>query len=435
MAVEIFEVIKGSPSEKKGLRAGDVLISINGHEVNDVLDYSFYAANENPILFYRRDGKTKKAKIRKNEDEDLGLEFETYLMDSHRHCRNKCVFCFIDQLPKGMRKSLYFKDDDSRLSFLFGNYITLTNITQSEADRIIKMRISPINVSVHTMNPQLRVKMMGNPAAGESLRYLKLFADAGIALNTQLVLCPGINDGKELEYSLNELKKLGDSVKSIAVVPVGLSEHRHGLYELKAFDVESAEKVIDAIDAFNQKSSAEEKIAFAADEFFLLAEREMPGPEYYGDYPQLENGVGLWTSFKEEFLLALSDEKFSSYVLENTREISLVTGLAAGDLIAELVDESVKKWHNLRVKIFRIKNNFFGSGVNVSGLITGQDIINQVREKDLGRELLISATTLRHAGDVFLDDLSLEDLSQKLGLPVRPVETDGEAFLKALLGL
>ncbi len=435
MAVDIFRVIKGSSSEKKGLRAGDTLISINGHEINDVLDFSFYAAEKNPILVYRRDGKIKKVKIRKAEDEDLGLEFETYLMDRHRHCKNKCVFCFIDQLPKGMRKSLYFKDDDSRLSFLFGNYITLTNITQSEADRIIKMRISPVNVSVHTMNPQLRVRMMGNPAAGESLRYLKLFADAGIEMNTQLVVCPGLNDGDELEYSLNELKKLGDSVKSIAVVPVGLSDHRQGLYELKAFDTISAGKVIDTIDAFNKEWTGEEKVAFAADEFFLLAEREMPGPEYYGDYPQLENGVGLWTSFREEFLRALSDEEYSSYVLENVREISIVTGLAAGDLIAELVDETVKKWHNLRVNIFRIKNIFFGLGVNVSGLITGQDILKQIGEKDLGCELLIPATTLRHASDVFLDDLKLEDLSQKLGLPVIPVEIDGEAFLKAILGL
>lgn len=435
MAVKIKAVLPGSPAEKRGIRAEDELISINGHEINDVLDYIFYAEDENLHLEYERAGRIKKKKIKKAEDEDFGLEFETYLMDRHRACKNKCIFCFIDQLPKGMRKSLYFKDDDSRLSFLFGNYITLTNLTDAEADRIVKMRISPINVSVHTMRPQLRNEMMGNPLAGESLGYLETFAKAGIDLNTQLVLCPGVNDGPELDYSLEALDRLGSSIKSIAAVPVGLSDHRQNLYDLKAFNSQEAAAVIDSVDRLNNNSQREEKIAFAADEFYLLAEQTMPGPEYYGSYPQLENGVGLWALLKEEFYEALNSEFFSEYELEKDREISLVTGQAAFPLIADLVDESLKKWHNLRVKIYPVKNDFFGHGVNVAGLLTGRDIINQLPAGQLGQELLVPEIILRHAGDILLDDLTLEDLSSRLAVKVRAVEVEGQELLSALLGL
>jgi len=291
MAVIISGVEHGSVSEKKKISAGDSLISINGNAINDVLDYRFYI-NETKLLLSLKtaQGKSKLVLIRKDEFDDIGLEFETYLMDKQRSCKNKCIFCFIDQLPEGLRKSLYFKDDDSRLSFLFGNYITLTNLTDDEVERIIKMHISPVNVSVQTMNPGLRVKMMANPKAGESLRYLKKFADAGITLNTQLVLCPGINDGAELEFSLDELSELYPAVQSIAAVPVGLSDHREGLYPLEPYNEKTAGETIDIIDRFNEKFKAAngEIIAYAADEFYLKAKRPMPMPIIITAFPSLK---------------------------------------------------------------------------------------------------------------------------------------------------
>ena len=310
MAVRIGEIVKGSIAQKKKIGAGDVLISINGNEINDVLDYRFYINDTKLLLSLKTaDGKSRLAVIHKDEFEDIGLEFETYLMDKQRSCKNKCIFCFIDQLPKGLRKSLYFKDDDSRLSFLFGNYITLTNLTDAEAERIIKMHISPVNISVQTMNPDLRVKMMANPKAGDSLKYLHKFVKAEIAINTQLVLCPKINDGKELERSLSELGALYPSVQSIAAVPVGLSDHREGLYPLKPYTKETAREVIGIIDKFNNKFKEEhgEIIAYAADEFYLKAELPMPDADYYNGFPQLENGVGMWALLESEFNEALDE--------------------------------------------------------------------------------------------------------------------------------
>ena len=336
MAVKISEIAKGSIAEKKKICAGDTLLSINGNEINDVLDYRFYLNEKKLILSLRTAlGKSKLVLIKKDEFEDIGLEFETYLMDRQRSCKNRCIFCFIDQLPKGLRKSLYFKDDDSRLSFLFGNYITLTNLTDSEAERIIRMHISPVNVSVQTMNPGLRVKMMANPKAGESLKYLRKFADAGIALNTQLVLCPGINDGSELEYSLNELAKLYPAVQSIAAVPVGLSDHREGLYHIDPYTRETAGEVIDLIDCFNKKFREEHGtvIAYAADEFYLKAERKMPHYSEYGDFPQLDNGVGMWSLLEKEADDAIND---CDYKLSSKRNVTLVTGKAAYPLITQI---------------------------------------------------------------------------------------------------
>ncbi len=433
MAVKISEIVKGSIAGKKKICAGDMLLSINGNEINDVLDYRFYLNEKKLVLSLKTsEGKSKLVMIKKDEFEDIGLEFETYLMDRQRSCKNKCIFCFIDQLPKGLRKSLYFKDDDSRLSFLFGNYITLTNLTDSEADRIIKMHISPVNVSVQTMNPDLRVKMMANPKAGESLKYLRKFADAGIALNTQLVLCPGINDGGELEYSLNELAGLYPAVQSIAAVPVGLSDHREGLYHIDPYTRETAGEVIDLIDRFNEnfKEKHGTVIAYAADEFYLKAEREIPDEDYYNGFPQLENGVGMWALLRSEFEDALDECTITAL----DRKVTVVTGEAAYPLISELSRKAENKIKGLSVQVVAAKNHLLGSMITVSGLLCGRDIATAVEGLDLGEELIIPPNCLRSEGDMFLDDMTVEELSDKLKIRVTQNGTGGEDLLSALTG-
>jgi len=433
LSVEIQSVVPHSPCAKKGIAAGDRLLAVNGHEVFDVLDYRFHILEKNPVLDVEdRNGRRRAVRLKKEEDGDCGLEFSSYLMDAQKRCRNNCVFCFIDQLPKGLRESLYFKDDDSRLSFLFGNYITLTNLTQREARRIIEMHISPVNVSVHTMNPVLRCEMMRNPKAGESLAYLKRFAEAGIQINTQLVLCPGVNDGKELEFTLGELGELYPSVQSIAAVPVGLTTCRDGLTPLKAFDRGSAGAVIDAVDRFNRRFSnqTDHGPAYPADEFFILAGREMPGGRYYGSYPQLENGVGLWTLFREEFSEALRSAECPA----ETRPITVATGRAAFPLINELVDEAGNKWHNLKVKTVAINNILFGESITVAGLLAGKDYCEQLSGLALGDGLLIPEVSLRREGDLFLDNMELAELSERLRVKITAVPNSGAAFLKALAG-
>lgn len=434
MAVKISGVAPGSIAQKKRISAGDELVSINGREINDVLDYRFYLNDRKLRLILRRSGGgSKLVLIRKDEAEDIGLEFETYLMDKQHSCKNKCIFCFIDQLPKGLRSSLYFKDDDSRLSFLFGNYITLTNLTDSEVQRIIDMHISPVNVSVHTMNPELRVKMMLNPHAGEALKYLYRLAEAGVAINTQLVLCPGINDGAELEFSLRELFKLYPSVMSIAAVPVGLTAHREGLYPLKPYTPETAGEVIDIIDRCNAEFKAEhgETIAYAADEFYIKAERPIPPSEYYNGFPQLENGVGMWALLREEFMQALGECPLT----ERERKISLVTGKAAYPLMRELAEAAMKKIKGLSVKVIMAENRLFGSMITVSGLLCGEDIAYAAENAgELGEELIIPPNCLRSEGDMFLDDMTPEQLSQRLGVRITQNGTGGDELLAAMLG-
>ena len=433
MSVKIKDVEKGSICSKK-ISGGDTLIAVNSHEINDVLDYRFYtSACKLKLEIENEKGQRRTVKIKKGEYDDLGLCFETYLMDKHHSCKNKCIFCFIDQMPKGMRESLYFKDDDSRLSFLFGNYVTLTNLTDRDIDRIIEMHISPVNVSVHTMNPELRVQMMKNPNSGTSLRFLNRLAAAGIKLNTQLVLCPGINDGKELEYSLSELGKLYPAVQSIACVPVGLTKHREGLYPLEAYNKETATAVIDTVDDFNAhfKYFKGETIAFAADEFYLCAGREIPSADYYGDYPQLENGVGMWRLLEDEFASALESSEFE---LKDKRNITAVTGAAAYPLIKKLAISAEKKYNNLKINVIRINNSFFGESVTVSGLLTGQDIIAQLEGMALGDELIIPDSALRDGEEVFLDDVTVSALSEKLGVTVTPCLADGYELLEKFLG-
>lgn len=433
MAVRIMDVETVSPCARKHVRAGDTLLSVNGHEINDVLDYRFYIQADRLELRIRTEkGRERTVRIRKGEDEEPGLLFETYLMDRQRRCANKCIFCFIDQLPHGMRESLYFKDDDARLSFLFGNYITLTNLSEREVQRIVDMHISPINVSVHTMNPALRVQMMGNRRAGECLSYLRRFADAGLRLNTQLVLCPGVNDGEELEYSLRELRKLSPALQSIAAVPVGLTAYREGLAPLRPFTKEEAAAVIDTIDSFNRQNAQDssERLAFAADEFYLKAQRPVPDAMYYGDYPQLENGVGMWALLREEFRQALEDEPSRPC----SRRVTAVTGQAVYPLIAQLAHMAEDRFPGLHVQVVAIENRFFGKEITVSGLLTGQDILEQTRALDLGEALLFPATALRQGENVFLDDRTPDDLERELHVPVIPTSGDGQGLLDAFLG-
>ncbi len=433
MAVKITGIEKGSLASFKKINAGDMLIKINGNEIRDVLDYQFYIKDTKLVLLLKEEsGKSKIIVIRKEEYEDIGLEFETYLMDKQRHCKNKCIFCFIDQLPEGLRESLYFKDDDSRLSFLFGNYITLTNLTDEEAERIIEMHISPVNISVQTMNPELRVKMMINPHAGESLKYLYKFAEAGIAVNTQLVLCPGINDGKELEFSIKELFKLYPAVQSIAAVPVGLTDHRDGLYPLEPYNEKTAAEVIDIIDRCNAEFEKEhgERIAFAADEFYIKAGREMPDADYYNGFPQLENGVGMWALLISEFDDALAECEIES--LE--RKATIVTGKAAYPLIKSLADKVMKKIKGLEINVVAAENKLFGKMITVSGLLCGRDIADAVSGMDLGDELIIPPNCLRNEGDMFLDDMTVAQLSEKLGVEVKQNGSSGYDLLDAMTG-
>ena len=433
MSVIIDSVEKGSPAYKAGLKSGFTLLKLNGNEIMDVLDYRFYQNSEKILVeFINEKGKIKHKKVKKREEDELGLGFQTYLMDKQHSCLNKCVFCFIDQLPKGMRESLYFKDDDSRLSFLFGNYITLTNITEHEVERIIKMHISPINISVHTTNPELRVKMMRNKNAGKVLELIKRFNDAGIKINCQLVLVPDMNDGAELERSLRDLTSLSN-VECIAAVPVGLTKHREGLPQLKAFDQQNAKNTIDIIDSFGNETIKKygNRRCYASDEFYLLAKRAMPNAEYYGEFLQLENGVGLWSLLKSE-----ADEAFSlcDYEIENKRKVSLVTGVSAYPLIREIVDKALKKWDNLECRVYAIENDYFGSSITVAGLVTATDIIKQLSGKELGDELLIPAVMLRSERDMFLDSITVEELAKELGVPVTIVEVDGYDLVSKISG-
>ena len=433
MSVIVKEVLKGSPAFKVGIKSGDTLVSINGNDIMDVLDYRFYQnGNKLKITFINAKGKIKCRRIKKDESEELGMQFDTYLMDKQHSCLNKCVFCFIDQLPKGMRESLYFKDDDSRLSFLFGNYITLTNLTEHEIERIIKLHISPVNISVHTTNPELRVKMMKNKNAGKVLELIDRFNDAGIAMNCQLVVCPGFNDKDELERSLTDLTAK-QSVKCIAVVPVGITGHREGLEKLTPFNKQTAGETIDLIDKFGLEclEKYNERRVFAADEFYLIAEREMPEASFYEDFLQLENGVGLSALLKSEVYETLE------YISEQTvsRNVSIATGEAAYPLIKELAGAVCQKFKGIECEVFAIKNEFFGGEINVSGLVTGGDIIKQLKNKLTSSHLLIPDSMLRYENDRFLDDVTLEQLSSELQCEVIVVENNGQSFVSAVSGI
>ena len=432
MPVTVFAVEKESPAAHAGVHPGDVLNAINGNEIYDVLDFRFYETEKQVTLSLQdASGAAREVHIRKGQYESLGLSFETYLMDKQHSCRNKCVFCFIDQLPKGMRQSLYFKDDDSRLSFLFGNYITLTNLSQREADRIVKMHISPINISVHTTNPELRCRMMGNRFAGDSLRYLYQFAEAGVKLNCQIVLCHGWNDGEELERTLGDLLALYPSVQSVALVPLGVTRFRGGLTPLTPYVRETALEVVRAGERWGEKMLEQhgERVCYAADEFYLKAGLPIPDAPFYGAFDQLENGVGLIANFQEGFRDALED--FSGD--DVPRSGTLVTGVSFAPFLQELLDELKRKCHNLTYQVIPIRNRFFGESINVSGLVTGEDILDQLRGREMGGRLFLPCTMLRHEGDLFLDDVSLQDLREKLNVETVVVPDDGYELMNLLI--
>ena len=434
MAVTISGVQPGSLCAKKGIRAGDELVSLNSNRIADVLDYQFYMTETKLRLVVRRPGRGYYALcLHKRQYEDIGLEFETYLMDRQHSCTNHCIFCFVDQMPPGMRESLYFKDDDARLSFLFGNYITLTNLSQAEVDRIIKMRISPINVSVHTTDPELRCRMMGNRFAGERLRYLRQLAGAGITVNCQLVLCPGINDGPALARTLDDLGGLYPGVQSVACVPVGLTRFREGLYPLERYGRETARAVIRQVEEFSGRFFREHgvRLAYVSDEFYLRAGLPLPDEAYYGDFAQLENGVGVTALLRGEFRRLAGRLEADG----KARDFSLATGTDAAPLLAELIDEAAQKWHNLKYRIYPIRNDYFGETITVAGLVTATDLIRQLRGKPLGDVLLLPDCMLRHEQDKFLDDLTVADVERELGVPVRVVGTGGEDLLRGILEL
>ena len=434
--VKIISTKKRSYAMREGIVGGDILVSINGNEINDVLDYRFYLAERCVRLDLLRDGNPFSVTIKKDEYDDIGLQFETPLMDKKHTCKNGCIFCFIDQNPEGLRESLYFKDDDSRLSFLHGNYITLTNMTDADVDRIVKMRFSPINVSVHTTNPELRVKMMKNKRAGEVLSYLKRFKDAGLDMCAQIVLCKGINDKDELLRSMSDLAEYFPYMNSVAVVPAGLTKYRDKLYPLADFSAKEAADVIDMIDSFGNRFKAENgtRLVYAADEFYLKAKREIPSADYYEEYPQLENGVGMLRSFFDEINIGIDDFCEIGQYISKKRRVSVVTGVAAYPTILAAAEKIMSLTDKISVNVYEIKNNFFGESITVSGLLTGKDICEQLVGKPLGESLLIPRNALRSGEEIFLCGMSVSELSERLGVSVRICENDGFDFVNAVFG-
>ena len=437
--VKITQVYERSRAEKRGVRAGDTLTHINGNEINDVLDYRFYLAEREVELTLLRDGEEYRVSIKKGEYDDIGLDFETPLMDKKHSCKNGCVFCFIDQNPEGLRESLYFKDDDSRLSFIHGNYITLTNMTDKDVARIVKMRFSPINISVHTTNPELRVKMMKNKRSGEVLRYLDDFKNAGLNMCGQIVLCKGLNDGIELERSLRDLSEYYPEMTSVAVVPAGLTKFREKLYPLTDFTADEASEVINLIDKFGEENLKKHgsRIVYAADEFYLKSGRPIPGTEYYEDYPQIENGVGMLRSFMDEFKFGFEDICEINAELEKRdvpRIVSVATGAASFDIISGMSEKIMKNCPKMQIKVYKIVNYFYGESITVSGLLTGKDIYEQLKTKSLGEELFVPASALRQGEDDFLCGMKLSELEEMLGVKTTPLSADGYEFLQCVCG-
>ena len=433
--VRITDVAEGSRAKKAGILPEDILVSINGREINDVLDYRFYLAEEKIRVAVLRDGKTFEFKIRKKEYDDIGLDFETPLMDKKHSCENKCVFCFIDQLPKGLRESLYFKDDDSRLSFLHGNYITLTNLTERDIDRIIEMHISPVNVSVHTTNPELRVKMMKNKRSGEVLKYLDKLAAAGIKLCAQIVLCKGLNDKEELDRTMQDLERLYPALQSTSIVPAGLTRFRDGLYPLESFTPEECAEVIDQVVGFGDKCLNKHgtRLFYPADELYIKSGRELPADSFYEEYSQIENGVGMLTELGVEIDVEL--EFADEYEYSAPREVSVATGYASYKHISAYCRAIEEKFDGVKINVYPIRNDFFGEEITVSGLLTATDMEAQLKDKPLGDALLIPSATLRAEGDLFLDGKTPEELSAALDVSICTVDNTGEDFVRAVLGI
>lgn len=429
----IKDVLPGSIAEELEISAGDKLLAINDQEIEDVFDYHFLANEEYlTVLIEKPDGEQWELEIEKEYEEDLGIEFEQGLMDEYRSCRNKCIFCFIDQMPKDMRETLYFKDDDSRLSFLQGNYVTLTNMSDHDIDRIVRYHLEPINVSFQTTNPELRCKMLHNRFAGEALNKVDRLYEGGITMNGQIVLCKGINDGEELERSIRDLMKYAPQLQSVSVVPVGLSKYRDGLYPLQPFTKEDAKEVLHIIHKWQKKAYEEFGIHFihGGDEWYILAEEELPEEERYDGYLQLENGVGMLRLLMNEF----EDGYESLNGDERDREVSVATGFLAYPYIKRMADRIMEKYPKSKLHVYGIRNDFFGELITVSGLITGQDLIGQLKGKALGEKLLLPCNMLRIEEQDFLDDVTLQDVKDALQVPVDIVKSSGQDFIDAVLG-
>ena len=428
----ISHIIDGSIAQELEIEPGDELVSINDQPVGDILDYRYLCNEEYLVVVIRKpDGEEWELEIEKEFEEDLGMEFENGMMDEYHSCHNKCIFCFIDQMPKGMRDTLYFKDDDSRLSFLQGNYITLTNLKEEDVQQIIRYHLSPINISFQTMNPQLRCKMLNNRFAGEALKKVDRFIEAGIEINGQIVLCKGVNDGAELEYTIEQLTKYLPNLTSVSVVPVGLTKFRDGLYPLEPFTKEDAIRVLDTIHKWQDRIMKEydTHMIHASDEWYILAERELPQEDNYDGYPQLENGVGMIRLFLNEVKEELAGREGDN----RAHTVSVATGLLAEPYIRQAAEEVKAIYPNVTVRVYPVTNYFFGEKITVAGLLTGQDLSAQLREKDLGERLFLSCNVLRDGETVFLDDMTVEELENTLQTPIGIVKSDGKDFVHAIL--
>lgn len=433
----IDKVALGSIAEELGIEAGDVLVEINGNKIEDVFDYQYYTQDEYiEVLIRKPSGEEWILEIDKEYDEDLGVTFENGLMDDYRSCHNKCIFCFIDQMPKGMRDTLYFKDDDSRLSFLQGNYVTLTNMSDEDIDRIIKYRLSPINVSFHTTNPVLRCMMLNNRFAGQALEKAWRLARAGIVMNGQIVLCRGVNDGEELERSIRDLSGYLPNLESVSVVPVGLSKYREGLFTLDPFTKEDARQVLSMIHRWQERLYPEYGVHFihASDEWYILAEEGLPEGERYDGYPQLENGVGMLRLLMDEFQEAFDELKVAKGVEIVPRELSIATGKLAYRFILDMAGQLMAAYPQLKIHVYAVRNNFFGEMITVSGLLTGQDILAQLKGQNLGDVLLLPQNVLKSGETVFLDDMTLAELEKALQVQIDIVKSSGQDLLDTIIG-
>ncbi len=432
MSALITQIDKNSPAAGRNIKPGDALVRVNGHKIKDVLDYKFYSYEPRLLLeLHSPEGKIKLVRLNKPAGADPGLTFETYLMDRQRACSNKCVFCFIDQLPRGMRKTLYFKDDDIRLSFLQGNYVTLTNLNKDEIERIARLRVSPLNISVHATDPEVRSLIFGCKNSGAPLLAMRRFAEAGITMNCQIVCCPGINDGAVLERTMTDLGDMFPRVLSVSVVPVGLTKHREGLHPLRAFDRPSASETVRQVERFGEKCLKQygTRLFYPADELYLKAGLPIPPESFYEGYPQLENGVGMLRLLTTEADAALEEADGAG-----SAPFSIATGAAAFDCLQKILNSAEEKYVNIKGKLIAVRNDFFGEAVDVAGLLTGGDLIRRLRGEALGERLLLARNMLRHGENVFLDDLTLEDVSNALGVPIRVVEQDGSDLVRAILG-
>ena len=438
----VKSVVPNSPASKTKIAVGDILRRINGSRIEDVLDYKFLTYDRDLIIeLANPDGRIKLIKLQKQEGADLGLEFETFLMDRQRSCANKCIFCFIDQLPKDMRKTLYYKDDDVRLSFFQGNYVALTNLTKRDIERIIRLRISPINISVHTMDQNLRAFMLGINDGAAGIDSLIALASAGTILNCQIVCCPGINDGEELSRTIKSLIKLGKSINSVSVVPVGLTKHRQGLAPIQPFSRKQAYRTVRMVESYGKicKKKRGSTMFYCADEMYIKAGLPLPPHSFYEGYPQLENGVGMMRLLITEFKTALktldkTDRNAQSGIKEARKPFTIATGEAAGKYLTNLLKIAQEKNATMGGKVLAIRNDYFGSGITVSGLVTGRDLISQLRGIELGSRLLIPQNMLRSGEDIFLDDTTVSDVSEALAVPIRIVKQDGADLLSAIMG-